>query len=63
MKTPLTGKRACWLLTETRKGWRISLEVGKKSYPLRGAVFPDQWSAVEALDDLNLVFVHLGGEK
>ena len=61
-------RKACWLLTETRKGWRLSLEVdrGKKSgesFPLRGHLFNDPIVATEALDRLNIVIVHLKEKK
>ncbi len=58
------ARKACWLLTETKKGWRLSLEVGRgrknhESFPLRGHYFSDSIVAMQALDTLNIVFVHL----
>lgn len=51
------GKRACWLARETKQGWMLSLEVGKKSYPLRGLRIPTRLQVFRALDELQVVFV------
>jgi hypothetical protein len=61
-------RKACWLLLETKKGWKLSLEVdrgkpGSESFPLRGHLFNDPIVAMAALDRLNVVMVHLKEQK
>jgi len=63
-KVPGRTRKACWLLSETKHGFKLSLEVdrGKKgatSFPLKGHYFNDVVVAMDALDRLNVVVVHL----
>ena len=64
MKTiRLKGKKACWVATETRAGWRLKFCVGAKDYPLRGLLLRTREDVERVASDYGIVFVHLSNSK
>ena len=51
--------KACWLATETRKGWRLKLCVGPMDYPVRGLLLDSDAEVRKVMEKLGTVFVHL----
>jgi hypothetical protein len=52
-------QKACWVSTQTRKGWRLKLSVGPYDYPVRGLLVEDKNDIEKIVTRLGTVFVHL----
>lgn len=50
-------KKPVWVATETAKGWRLRLDVGEKSYTVKGLLF----KSLENMWHLSHGIVHLCG--
>jgi hypothetical protein len=55
----MNKQKACWVATETRKGWRLMLSVGPYDYPVRGLLVADKNDIAKIVKGLGTVFVHL----
>jgi len=56
-------KKACWVATERKKGWRLKLSVGNKDFPVRGLLLASRDDVEIVTYDLGTVYVHLSGTK
>ena len=52
------GVKACWMIRQYAKGWRMSLEWADKSAKL-AFWFPTEKDAEKALRKMNIVFIHM----
>jgi hypothetical protein len=62
MKKKSRGGNACWIATETRRGWRVKLSTDYRDFPLSGLLL-DSCKDVKQLRGLSVVFVYLDGSE
>lgn len=53
----------CWVATQTRKGWRLSLAVGDKNYNLSGLLLNSEEDVKKITRKGGIVFVELKNNK
>ena len=65
----MTNKKWCWLARETKKGWRLSLEIGNHTMKTPSNLIFKTVKAVESFAnsitdaDGKIVFIHLRNTK
>lgn len=58
-----SDKKACWVATEVKGGWRLKLAYGPKNYNLKGLVCKTEAEVERIVHNLNTVYVHLKRTK
>jgi hypothetical protein len=52
-------KKACWVATKTRAGWRLKLSYGPRDYSLPGLLLGDEAEVLRVCQGLGIVNVHM----
>lgn len=53
-----TNKKFCWLARETKNGWKLSFEVGNKSFHILPGIYFASMAMVKKAMKGKIVFIH-----
>lgn len=63
MINPKKAHKWCWTATETKKGWRLRLDMGSRAYNLKGLLLADRKEVLSLVKSGPAVYVHLSDSK